>query len=86
MIAPEYWTIGKMARYYDLDAKDMAAIIKKKKLKPERLMRLWRRALEASDLSLELGQFKKHAAHFFKAYGRKLWGKNFRSESFLKNF
>ena len=77
LIAPAYWTIGKMARYYALDAKDIAAIIRKKKLKPGPLVRLWKRALQSSDLSLELGQFKKHASHFLKAYGRKLWGRNF---------
>ena len=86
LIAPEYWTIGKMARYYALDARDIAAIVKKKKIRPQVLVRLWKRALEASDLSLELGQFKKHAAHFFKTYGRKLWGKSFRHEPLLKNF
>ena len=82
LIAPAYWTIGKMARYYALDAKDIAAIIKRKKLKPGPLVRLWKRALQSSDLSLELGQFRKHAAHFLKTYGRKLWGKKFSHESY----
>jgi hypothetical protein len=84
LIAPAYWTIGKMARYYALDAKDMAAIIKKKKLKPRALVSLWGRALRSSDLSLELGQFKKHAAHFLKVYGPKLWGKSFRPGPYLR--
>lgn len=75
LIAPEYWTIGKMARYYALDAKDIAAIIKRKKLKLQPLVRLWRRALESSDLSLELGQFKTHMTHFLRTYGPRLWGK-----------
>lgn len=84
LIAPEYWTIGKMARYYSLDEKDVAAIIRKKKLKPGPVVKLWKRALDSSDLSLELGQFKKHAEHFLKNYGRKLWGKNFRTERMVK--
>lgn len=84
LMAPEYWTIGKMARYYSLDARDMAAIIKKKKLRPEKLVRVWRRALALSDLSLELGQFRKHARHFLKTYGRKLWGKTFNYEPLAK--
>lgn len=84
LIAPAYWTIGKMARYYALDSKDIAAIIKKKKLKPRPLVRLWKEALESSDLSLELGQFKKHAAHFLKTYGRRLWGEKFRYENYIK--
>ncbi len=77
LIAPRYWTIGKIARYYALDARDVAAIIRKQKLDPKPLVLLWKRALDSSDLSLELGQFKKHAAHFLKTYGRRLWGKRF---------
>ncbi|MSR78151.1 MAG: hypothetical protein EXS63_08030 [Candidatus Omnitrophica bacterium] len=84
LIAPEYWTIGKMARYYALDAKDIAAIIKRKKLRPASLVRLWNRALKSSDLSLELGQFKTHACHFLKNYGRRLWGKKFHHEFYAK--
>ena len=77
LMAPEYWTIGKMARYYALDAKDMAAVIRKKRLKPGPLVTLWKRALKDSELSLDLGQFKKHAVHFLKIYGRRLWGRSF---------
>ena len=86
LIAPAYWTIGKMARYYALDAKDIAAIIRRKELKPRPLVKLWRRALNSSDLSLELGQFKKHALHFLKTYGRNLWGKNFNYPLYEKQF
>ncbi len=84
LMAPEYWTIGKLARYHVLDSNDIAAIIKKKKLKPISLVRLWKRALKSSDLSLELGQFKRHAQDFLKSYGRRLWGKNFRHEFYSK--
>ncbi len=80
IMAPDYWTIGKITRYYALDARDAAAIIRKKKLSPERLVRLWKRALDASDLSPEIGLFKRHAVHFLKTYGKKLWGKSFRYE------
>lgn len=84
LIAPEYWTIGKMARYLALDARDVAAIIKKQGIKPGPLVGLWRRALDSSGLCLELGQFKKHAAHFLKSHGRKLWGKGFDLEIYVK--
>lgn len=84
LIAPAHWTIGKMARYYALDAKDIAAIIKKQKLQPRPLVRLWKRALECSNLSLELGQFKRNATHFLKSYGRRLWGKRFCHETYIK--
>ena len=74
LIAPEYWTIGKMARFYELDIQDMVKIIKKKKLKPERLIQVWVKAVRASDLSLELGQFRDHVIYFLKHNARKIWG------------
>lgn len=77
LIAPAYWTIGKMARYYALDIKDVAVIIRKKKLQPRALVKLWKLAMDQSDLSLELGQFKKHAVHFLETQGKRLWGKTF---------
>lgn len=77
LIAPEYWTIGKMARYHVMDTDDIATIIKLKKIKPDSLLKVWKRAIDSSDLCLELGHFKKHAIDFLKTRGRKLWGKNF---------
>ena len=75
LIAPEYWTIGKMARFLELDIQDMIKIIKKKKLKPDSLVRIWAKAIRSSDLSLELGQFRDHVIYFIKHYGKKLWPK-----------
>lgn len=82
LMAPEYWTIGKMARYLELDIRDMIRIIRKKRLKPGRLTRLWMRALRTSQLSLELGQFKEHISHFLKTYGKKIWGPTFDAEKY----
>lgn len=86
LIAPEYWTIGKMTRFLELDIRDMIKVIRKKKLKPERLARLWSRAMRTSQLSLELGQFKQHVVHFFKKYGKKLWGQSFNIEKYSGPF
>lgn len=77
LMDPATWTIGKITRYYALDALDVAAVIRKQKLKPGPLVGLWKRALGASPMSLQLGQFKEHAAHFLKNHGRRLWGKSF---------
>lgn len=84
VMAPEYWTIGKMARFYELDIQDMIRIIRKKRLKPERLLGLWRRVIRESSLSLELGQFKKHVVYFLRTYGRRLWGRSFQPGRLLK--
>ena len=70
LIAPEYWTIGKMARFYELDIQDMLKIIKKKKLKADTLIHIWVKAIRSSDLSLELGQFRDHVVYFLKHYAK----------------
>ncbi len=82
LMAPEYWTIGKMARYLELDIRDMIRIIRKKRLEPHRLTKLWSRALRTSQLSLELGQFKEHVTHFLRTYGKKIWGKTFDAQKY----
>lgn len=86
LIAPEYWTIGKMARFLELDIRDMIQIIRKKKLKPAVLARLWQKVIRTSDLSLELGQFRDHVRYFFITYGRKAWGKRFDPASYVALF
>lgn len=86
LIAPEYWTIGKMARFLELDVQDMIKIIRSKKLNPDRLKLIWLKAIEASDLSLELGHFKDHVIFFIKRHGRKLWGKDFDADAWIQSF
>ena len=86
LIAPEYWTIGKMARFYELDIQDMIRIIRKKRLHAQKLVLLWREAMKTSDLSLELGQFKDHVIYFLRTYSRKLWGKNLDVDKTIRLF
>ena len=95
IMAPEYWTIGKMARFLEIDIQDMIKIIRAKKLKPAALIRLWAKALRSSDLSLELGQFRDHVLYFIRRYGKKLWGaetdlggllREFKKQAGLKHF
>lgn len=86
IIAPAYWTIGKMARFLELDIQDMVKIIRAKKLEPNGLIRVWAKAIRASDLSLELGQFRDHVLYFLKKYGRRLWGKEFDLDAAIRRF
>lgn len=86
LIAPEYWTIGKMARYLELDIQDMMKIIRIKKIRPQTLLRLWGRASRASGLSTELGQFRGHVEHFVRHCGPRLWGKSLDVDALLKNW
>lgn len=86
LIAPEYWTIGKMARFLELDIQDMIKIIKKKKLKPKSLIHIWTKAIRSSDLSLELGQFRDHIIYFLKTYAKKLWGSKTNASFLVEEF
>ncbi len=86
LIAPEYWTIGKMARFMKLDIDDMVAVIKKQRLSANRLIALWARALRASPLSLDKGHFRRNVEHFVRGYGKKVWGNKFDAESAMKSF
>ena len=86
LMAPEYWTIGKMARFLELDIQDMIKIIKIKRIPSDRLVKLWARALKASDLSLELGQFRQHVEFFLKKCGPRLWGKSYKAEKAVALF
>jgi hypothetical protein len=86
IIEPSYWTIGKMARFLELDIRDMVKIIRTKKIPPQRLIAIWARALRASDWSLELGQFRDHAIYFIQKYGKKIWGRRVDVEGLIKDF
>ena len=86
IIAPEYWTIGKMARFLKLDIEDMVQLVRRKKLKPERLIKIWAKALLSSDLSLELGQFRDHVVYFLKTCSKRIWGKSINSGKLINSF
>lgn len=86
IIAPEYWTIGKMARFLEVDIRDMVRMIKRKKLKPKKLISLWGRSLRSSPLSLELGSFNRNVIYFIKHYGKKIWGRRFDTEKEIALF
>ncbi len=86
IVAPAYWTIGKMARFLELDVQDMRKIIRAQKIEPNLLIRIWAKAVRASDLSLELGQFRDHVFYFLKTYGKSLWGSAFDSNKAILDF
>ena len=77
LMAPEYWTIGKMTRFLEIDTEDITQVIKKKKLDANEMIGLWARALKASPMSLAKKDFIDHVRNFIKAYGKRAWGKRF---------
>jgi hypothetical protein len=86
LLAPAYWTIGKMARFMEIDVHDMIKVIKKKRLRAEMLISLWARALRASPLSLAKGQFRRNVESFLNRHGKKLWGKAFDRQKAIDDF
>jgi hypothetical protein len=86
LLAPEYWTIGKMARFMEIDIDDAVKVIKRKQLRTQSLISLWARALRASPLSLAKGQFRRNIETFLSRNGKKLWGKSFDPEKAIADF
>lgn len=86
LMAPEYWTIGKMTRFLEIDVKDLIKVIKKKRLRAGRLVPLWARALRVSPLSRTKGQFRRNVENFLHMYGKKLWGTAFDKEKAINEF
>jgi hypothetical protein len=86
LLAPEYWTIGKMARFLEIDVNDMIKVIKKKRLRTEVLISLWARALRRSPLSLAKGQFRRNVENFFHMHGKRIWGRAFDRERAINDF
>lgn len=86
LMAPEYWTIGKMTRFFEIDIQDMVHVIKKRKLNQDNIVRLWARALKASPMSLVKRDFVIHVKLFIKDYGKKIWGRNFQTGHLIEKF
>ena len=86
LMKPEHWTIGKMARFIELDIRDMIQIIRMKKMKPKVLISLWARAVNESPLSIEVGQFRDHVIYFLRKYGNKLWGPSIKADQLIESF
>ena len=86
LMAPEYWTIGKMTRFLEIDVKDIVEVIKEKRLRAGRLVSLWARALRASPLSPTKGQFRRNVEYFLNMHGKKLWGTAFDKQKAINDF
>lgn len=86
LAAPEHWTIGKMGRFLELDIQDMMKVIRANKIPAERLIETWAKALKASALSSELGQFRRHVEFFLKKCGPQVWGESFSSDEAISRF
>jgi hypothetical protein len=75
VLEPEYWSIGKIGRYWDQDIQDMIAVFKRQKPNPVRLAQIWARAISRSPKSTQLALVRRQALHFFRTSGTEIWGK-----------
>lgn len=85
-ISPAYWTLGKLARFLAVDIQDLVRVIRKNRLNPERLVKLWAEALVASPPSLSWQSFRRQAKEFLKNYGKSAWGRGFDAEKVISLF
>lgn len=86
ILNPEYWAIGKFARYLDLDVQDLVTVLKHERVSSEVLANILGRALKKSPRSTALFQFRKQVEHFLKTYGTEVWGRAFPTEKTLSIF
>ncbi|OGX41042.1 MAG: hypothetical protein A3C53_06665 [Omnitrophica WOR_2 bacterium RIFCSPHIGHO2_02_FULL_68_15] len=86
VLEPPYWAIGKLTRYLDLDVEDLIRVLRRARLAPEPLARLWGRALKASPRSDACWSFRRHVETFFHRHGPAIWGRAFASARALAAF
>ena len=86
ILSAQHWSIGKMARYLELDEMDLVYVIKKCGLKWEELTMLWGEALKNSVRSDKSREFRDHVIDFLKSKGKAIWGETFDAESAMTSF
>jgi hypothetical protein len=86
IMSPEHWSIGKMARYLELDEMDVTYVFKKHKIDWEKIVAFWGRALKNSIRSDKSREFRDHVMQFLKHKGKKIWGDNFNPDIAIDKF
>lgn len=86
ILSPGHWSIGKITRYLDSDVDDLAKVLKNNPVGVVELAALWGRALSRSPRSSACFTFRRHVEHFFKTYGRAVWGRGFDQAKCLEAF
>ena len=86
LLDPTYWSIGKLSRYLEPDVRDLVQVVKHWRIRADRLIQVWGRAVRRSPRSLALTQFCRQAEHFFQTYGRSIWGNTFHADRAIAGF
>ncbi|MBI4531794.1 MAG: hypothetical protein HY709_09740 [Candidatus Latescibacteria bacterium] len=86
LLDPEYWAVSKLMRYLDTDITDIGAVLQTQRVPWGKVARICGRALRASPRSSALWLFRRQVEHFFKEYGRKIWGQGFEPMEAIRTF
>ena len=84
LLDPAYWSIGKLARYYELDVQDVVIVLKRRHVPLPRLMRILGKALRERPHSPALFQFRMQVEHFLRTHGRSIWGRPFDPDAAIR--
>jgi len=84
VLDPIYWSIGKIARYWDQDVQDILAVFKVAKPNAWEVAKVWKKALVKSPKSSLLFLVKNQIKHFFINHGKTVWGPNFDGAEIIK--
>lgn len=86
LLSPEHWSIGKLARYLELDEMDLVFVLGRQKIDQKKLVTLWGEALKKSIRSDKSREFRNHVISFLKNNGKKIWGIKFNFEKAVEQF
>lgn len=86
LLEPAYWSIGKLARYFALDSDDVVRVFRRTRVSAALAIRVWGKALSASQQSTAIPQFQSQTEHFLRTHGRTIWGRTFDAEAAIRRF
>jgi hypothetical protein len=62
------------------------AVFKRTRVSAPLAIRVWGKALSASQQSSALPQFQSQTEHFLRTHGRTIWGKTFDADAAIRRF
>lgn len=86
LLSPLHWSIGKLARYLELDAMDVVYVFRKHAVSWNKTAHLWGKALDNSSRSDKSREFREHVIDFFASRGKKVWGSDFEAAAAIQEF
>lgn len=86
LLDPTCWAVYKLTRYLDSDVEDLRAVLRRQRASWRGLARLCGESLRTSPRSTQLRLFRQQVEHFFRSYGRGVWGATFEPDRAIGTF